>query len=406
MRYWNLRRRHIGPIGLDIGHDSIKMLQLSGDGQRLSVHRMQKRRRPASNDELNERQDLILTIRQMLEEGDFQGRRAALCVSNDKLKVTSVRLSEPDVMKTAAHVYKEAAFRFGLDPGRDSIQYIPAGTVRQGDQIRQEVILFATDRQATEDGLAVLDALGLTAVGLEPVPCALARGFDRTLRRDEDRSETLIFLDVGSRFTTVVFSRRGEICFVKVVPVGMERFDQAIAAQLGVDPIEAETVRRNWHMEEAEDSIAGQSETSDAGLKGDDPLCPSSHQRKPLDVSVCHMLTDAVRGVADGLVREVSLCARYYAVTFRGHRIERLIASGGGAYEPILLAMLRTQIGVDVDRAKPFCDIGGCPGVWEDTSQEEACEWAVALGLSLKGWPVCQGPLSSQIPRRYLVPAS
>ena len=172
MGLWTWKRRTIGPIGLDIGHDSVKMLQLSSDGQTLSVHRLIRRRLPAScEDEQIQRQGLILTIRRMLEEGDFHGLQAAVCLANDKLKVTSIRLPESDVTQTTAQLYKEAALRFGLDPGQDPIQYIPAGTVRQGDQIRQEVILLATGRQAIEEDLAVLDQVGLTAVGLEPMPC-------------------------------------------------------------------------------------------------------------------------------------------------------------------------------------------------------------------------------------------
>ena len=48
--------------------------------------------------------------------------------------------------------------------------------------------------------------------------------------------QTHVLLDVGRRFTTVVFSQGGEIAFVKVIPLGMERFDTAIAAKLGVKP--------------------------------------------------------------------------------------------------------------------------------------------------------------------------
>jgi type IV pilus assembly protein PilM len=401
MGLWTWKRRAIGPIGLDIGHDSVKMLQVRSDGRTLSVHRLMKRRLPVSGeDEQIRRQGLILTIRQMLEEGDFHGLQAAVCLANDKLKITSIRLSESDVPQTTALLYKEAALRFGLDPGQDPLQYIPAGTVRQGNQIRHEMILFATSRQATEEGLAVLDQVGLTAVGLEPVPCALARGLDRTLRRDENTSGTFIFLDVGRRFTTVVFSRDGEIVFVKVVPLGMERFDREIAAKLGVEPSEAETLRKTWNAKEAE-SLIDQALPTDRGP--DSRLLEAS---KSLDPSVHRTLTDILRGVAEELAREVSLCVRYYTVTFRGHRIERLLVSGGGAQEPFLLAAIKAHAGVEVEQAGPLRGMSGSFDVGDDPSLEGGSEWAVALGLALKGGQAVSGPVSARGLRRSLVPVS
>ena len=393
MAHWTWKRRHIGPIGVDIGQDSIKMLQLIDDEKRLSVHRRQKRRISGLVDEQIQSGDRIMTMRQMLEEGDFHGTEAALCLANDKLKITSVRVSESDVTKTAAQIFKEAAFRFGLDPGRDSIQYLPAGTVRQGEQTKYEVILFAADRQAAEDGLVLLDQAGLTAVGLEPAPCALFRGFERTLRRDEERNGTSILLDVGRRFTTVVFGRSGEIGLAKVLPVGTGRFDEEIATRLGTSLQEAETVRRTLHA-------------SEGCVEQDDPSYASSVGRKPPDLSVCRTLTDAIRCVADELAREVSLCARYYTVTFRGHRIERTLVSGGGAYEPLLLAAIKAQLGVDVEGARPLQGICQGTGSSDDSSGELGCEWAVAFGLALRGWPAGQGPLSHHALRPCLMQAS
>jgi type IV pilus assembly protein PilM len=400
MHQWTWTRRQFGPIGLDIGHGSIKMLQLASDGDRLSVHRLLKRRSPQSDDPETQRRDLILTIGKMLEEGDFHGSEAALCLANDRLKVTSVRLSESDVTQTTAQLYKEAALRFGLDPGKDPIQYLSAGTVHQGDQIRQEVILFGAERAATEADLALLDAVGLTAVGLEPVSCALARGHERTLHHEDDQARTFLFVDVGSRFTTVVISRAGQVSFVKVIGTGAERFDQEIAAKLGVKPTETEAWRRAWRAEEAENQCVGQVPPTGPG----DPSFSSSGHRKPLDPSVHRTLTDAIRSAADALAKEVALCARYHTVTFRGQQIERVLASGGGAYEPALLAAIQAQV-AEVEAVTPLRGLqDACGSVEDDEAAEGGHEWAVAFGLAFKGWSAQSEPSLSQNHRCALVP--
>ena len=102
----------------------------------------------------------------------------------------------------------------------------------------------------------------------------------------------------------------------------------------------------------------------------------------------------------------MSLCVRYYTVTFRGHGIERVIVCGGGAYEPLLLATIKAQVGVEVETARPFRGMGGRADGRDNPFERAGCEWAVALGLALKGWPAIVGPASTGNSSRSLVPAS
>ena len=90
--------------------------------------------------------------------------------------------------------------------------------------------------------------------------------------------------------------------------------------------------------------------------------------------------------VTEELVREVSLCVRYYTVTFRGNRIERVIVTGGGAYEGILLDTLKRQLGVEVETGQPLRGFDMADVQFDGCRRDLLCEWAVAVGLSLKGY--------------------
>ncbi|GAI13800.1 unnamed protein product, partial [marine sediment metagenome] len=107
--------------------------------------------------------------------------------------------------------------------------------------------------------------------------------------------------------------------------------------------------------------------------------------RQRLDTSTRQAVVDAVSAVAEELAKEISLCFRYYTVTFRGKRVERAVFAGGGAYEDILLNVLRRQLTVEIEVAQPLkgfdlmnVDFGG-------DRRGLLYEWAVAVGLSLKG---------------------
>lgn len=377
---WINGNQRIQPIGLDIGHHSLKMVQVVSNGNHLRL--VAGGQAPVDAQTLDDPQKrhraLVPAIRQLLCEHDFRGRKVVSAVPVDTLRITSLRLPESEVLHADAALRCQAAERFGLDPKKDAIHHMFAGSVRQGDEVKNEYILFAASNEAIRAHLSLLEEAGLTPVAVDAPPCALFRAFERTMRRHEDQEKTIIFIDVGHCYTTVVFARSGEICFVKQVPIGMVRFDEEVASMLGINPADAESLRRQIQRDEPVDSVTRR-----------------------------HVV-DALNSVAEQVVGEISLCMRYYTVSFRGKRVEQGIISGGGAYEQIVLDVLRRHLSIEIEVAEP---LRGFESAGEDHGRvvdSRSADLALAVGLSLKGWgapraearentedePVLQGALS------------
>lgn len=368
-------------MGLDIGHNSIKMIQLVVNGGQIGVLAADKVRvGPDINGDEQQRQKFVVSaIKEMLSKGNFRGRDVVSCLPSGRLKITSLRLAEVESDEIERALRKEVVRRFGMDPDSDVMSYMHAGNVRQGDEVRNELILFAAENETIKSHIRMLEEANLRPVAIDTIPCALFRSFERSLRRQEDKERTVVFVDVGSRFTTVVLGRGGEISFVKQIPTGGERLGREIAAKLGIDIAEAETLRAMLRTE-----------TGSADHRRPTKDQVTDEAAADLDPSTRQVMVDAIRTVAEKLAREVSLCLRYYTVTFRGNRVERAVFAGGGAYENILLSVLRRQLTVGIEVAQPLKGF--------DLSREKAhinfdsdrrgllCEWAVAVGLGLKGW--------------------
>jgi len=375
---WKLKSRNVRPIGLDIGHNSIKMIQLAISGGNISVVAADEVRfDPSINDEGEERRNFIVTtIRQMLKEGNFCGRDVVSCLPNGQLKITSLRLAEGEAGEVEQALRKEAAQRFGLDVSRDAIDYLVAGNVQEGDVIKNELILFATENETIRKHIEMLEEAGLQPAAIDTVPCALFRSFERSLRRQEDRERTVVFVDVGSRFTTVVFGCGGEdggdISFVKQIPVGGGNFNRGVAAKLGISISEAESLRATIRRGRSASAGKGANDNS-------------------LDTSTEEAVTDALISEAEKLAKEIALCFRYYTVTFRGKRVERAVLTGGGAYEDILLDVLRRHLPVEVEAAQPLRGFDLTKAGFDGDEDNLLCEWAVAVGLSFKGWNAAEG---------------
>ncbi|MBC8471300.1 MAG: pilus assembly protein PilM [Planctomycetes bacterium] len=384
MLSWALKSRGLLPIGLDIGHNSIKMIQLLVNGEQLSVIAAQKARIDHDiNNELEKNMFIVSAIKQMLAEGRFHGSNVVSSLPNDGLEITSLRLAEAQSDGIEQALRKEVVQRFGLDPDEDAMQYVIAGNVHQGDEIKNELILFAAANETIKSHIELLEQAGLKPVSIDTVPCALFRSFERSQRRQEDRERTVVFVDVGNQFTTVVFGRGGEISFVKQIPLGGEKFNAEIAAKLGVDISEAEMLREALQMEKS-------FSTSNHDLSEQ----PVDGNEQKLEATTRQAIVDAVSEVAAELTREISLCLRYYTVTFRGKRVGQAFFTGGGAYEYILLDVLKRQLAVEIEVAQPLkgFDMSRERGNLNFDSDRRGllCEWAVAVGLSLKGWKITE----------------
>jgi type IV pilus assembly protein PilM len=402
---WKLKTRGLQPIGLDIGHNSIKMIQLAINGERISILAADKVRVEAgmNGDEEARRRFVISAIKQILAKGKFRGRNVVSCLPNDELRVTSLRLSETETDEIEVALRKEAGQRFGLDPEKDTINYLVAGNVQYGDEIKNELILFAASDETIRSHIAMLEEVQLRPVAIDTIPCALFRSFERSRRRGEDKEETVVFVDVGSQFTTVVFGRGGEISFTKQIPIGGEKFNSEIASKLGVSIDEAEILREKLQMERIglgvpKSSSPGQDRAVSFPLGGQngnghsaerynhpERLTVEGLSRSPLDTSTQQVMVDAIGAAAEELAKEISLCLRYYTVTFRGKLVERAVFSGGEAYERILLNVLRRHLTAKVEVAQPLKGLD-ITNVNFNNNKRLLCEWAVAVGLSLKGW--------------------
>lgn len=361
------------PIGLDIGHDWINMVQLDGSGT-LSVTAAEKARIDQDDDvdPAQKRRAVSEAIVEMLGRGKFQGRNVVSNLPNEQLYITSFRLPQMNESETAKAVRAEVISRFNLNDERDVVQHLVVGEVHQNDETKNEVVIFAASAESLGDHIAMLSEAGLNPAGIEPVPCALFRSFERSLRRYEDREQALVFVDIGKCFTTVVFNRGGEITFVKEIDLGALRFDEEIAGKLGVTIEEASVLRSGLQAERRK----GGSNNSGGGA--------ATAVQSGLDVATRQVIVDAVGAVSQELAREISLCFRYYTVTFRGKRVERAYFSGSGSYEDILLNVLKRQLTVEVETAEPFrgidissVDLGEC-------RRSKLSEWTVAVGLALK----------------------
>jgi len=308
-------------------------------------------------------------ITTLLAEQRFAGRDVVIALPWDQLHIRSVRIPPMPEEEVGQAVRFEAAERLGVEPEQAEIRHLLAGDVRQGTEVRQEVIVLGVERAVIQDYVRLLQGVGLRPAAIDAAPCALFRSFERFLRRGEDRNEANVFIDLGYSGTQVAVSRGSELIFVKSIPIGGRRFDELVAESLSLSPNEAVELRRQLRSRHVASAI---------GLAADD------HTGVPVDENIRRSVLDTLRPALEQLSKEIALCVRYCAVTFRGPRADAVTVVGGEAADADILQVLSDQVNIPFHTGKPMRHVTFETEVRGADRRNGQPEWATALGLALK----------------------
>ena len=250
-------------------------------------------------------------------------------------------------------------------PGRDQLSYLNAGQVRAGNEVRQELILLEAPQSQVEEHIAWLSEMRLSPEHIDAEPMALFRVAERFLRRRADEKAVSVVLDIGHSATRVVVGRGRRVVFIKSIEVGGHKLTEAVAKQLNLSHSEAAELRTRM-MHEAVSNPPR-------------PHAEVDSRRSSVEWTI----HDAVRGEVESLAREVSLCLRYCSVTFRGLRPDRIVLTGGQAYDPALVRLLNENLNVECVIGEPLRGIDLADVDLGADRRTTLTEWALCAGLAL-----------------------
>jgi type IV pilus assembly protein PilM len=342
----------ICPIGIDIGTHSMRMLQFRRKGEQLALQ-------AACRVDLGPIGDAGAAVRlreafkRGLESESFVGRRAVLSLPPAVIHAKSIRLPQMPDSDLQQALQWEAKDRFGFEASEGRIVWFRAGEVRRGTEVKDELLLFAARGEDLALYLNAAADVRLTVAAVDIAACASYRGALRGGFQQPPTVETLALLDIGHAGSQFIITRDEQLIFYKHIEIGGQMIDAAVGQKLGITPVEAAQMRARLASNDGSNESAG-------------PLAEA--------------LQDAIRPSLEELSRELDMCMRYFAVTFRGTRPDLIAVTGRQACCPRILENLANTLGVRTESARP---LRGVIDLGDVARPDRSSEWAIAAGLSL-----------------------
>ena len=341
-------RRNKSVVGLDLGHQVVKAVEISMEGPEPVVTGFARAEVLAGGDRAE-------AIAKVFQQGKFRSKNVVTSVSGQAVVVRYITM----VQMTDAELRQ--AIRFESDKylpfEADDVQIDCRRLVRkphsatEGASTGQEqmsVVIAACKKSAIEERIREITRHGLSPVAVDVDVFALANawelcGLSEIAGGTDGRAIALV--DIGSSTTSINVLCGGETCFSREIGIGGQDMTQAAARRLGVENTEAEAIKRDPAGRDAE-------------------------------------VSRAITPVLEDMVSELSLSLDYVE-NREGLRVEEILLSGGGVLAPGLVSFIEQATQRSARTWNPLEGLRVAEGR-VNVEEMEACapSLAVAIGLA------------------------
>ena len=232
-------------VGLDLGSSSIKAIELTQDRYDYIITAY------AQVDVASEqaRRDALA---ELFRAGGFRTKRVATAVSGSKSVIfrflNMAQMSE-DNLQNAVRLEADKYIPFDIEEVElDTQKLIDVPGASEGDPDEMKVLLVAAKRTILEDQADMLVELGLQPVGVGVDSFALGNAYelnDIVSPGLQESEHTAALVDIGFTKSSINIIRNNITYFAREVPMGGQDFTNAIMRRFGLEPFEAEALKRD-----------------------------------------------------------------------------------------------------------------------------------------------------------------
>lgn len=371
----------LNPIAVDIGTDSIKMLQVEPrpDVAHLvaatcEVIPYEVRQHPTQREEY-----IVSSIRKMLTEGGFKGRQTVTCLPACHMAMLHLRVPHMNADELNKALPFEAQGKLPFNPSNAAIRHVVVGNVYQDGENRQEVIVLAASQENVDRHLNLFARAKLELVGIHVEPSALIESFAHIFKRKDDQEISTMFVDLGAGSTHVVIAHGTKMVFARHIQIGGNTFNQAASQALNVSPANARQARINMTLSppapKMPAGVVSLGSSNPLGTARTNPACDPQHG---------HIIQDSLQSLIATLANELEMCVRYYESIFHGKLVDRMIFVGGESKYLTICQTLAQRLNLPATLGDPLARLH------KDSKTTCAIDlrqpqpgWAIAVGLGL-----------------------
>jgi len=352
-------------LGIDIGTAGIKIVELSGRGEKKKLENYGEIKAETVNEKhfrtfekntlsLSDK-DVALAIRAIMEEARLKTRDCFFSIPDFSSFFTNLELPHMTKEEIPQAVIYEAKHHVPLPLGEVTLDWeIINGKSPNKEKNKLRILLVAVPNEMINQYQAIAKLCGLKLAALEAEVFGLLRSL---VPKEEKRAIAIV--DIGAQTTTYSIIDNRTLKTSSSFAVSGDNLTERVAKGLSIDNPTAQKLKEKYGLENISLPSASAGSSSAKSIK--EILLPLVHE----------------------IFREVDKIN----TTFRrleNKEIEKFIIAGGGSLMPGLKKQFEDYFKKEIEIANPFSAIL-CPPILEKTLKEMGPSYAIAVGAALRG---------------------
>ena len=366
-------------IGLDVDRGALKAVQVSKSGgsyilRHVGYHRLQPG--VISEGEVADSDLLAAEIKEFWSSHSFKGKSVILGVASQRVVVRLLDFPHMEEEDLKSAITFEAQDHIPMSLDEAVLDYVVLGPQSEGSDL-DRILIVAAHKDMVGGYISAVRAGGLRPAGIDVKALSLTRSTLPDTFFDEGST---LLVDVGTELTNLVITQGGNPALTRFIPLGMDRFVEAVAGAADLPEEEAE--------KQALNPRAGLGYESEGSEDADD----ESPEEDDLDPALAGVLGAQLVGAAHGLEEAVQTLAEdvqrsieYHHSQPESREVSQVFVSGEGALVPGFDGYLGELLGIPTHRGHPVEKLAANRSNVSD-EQLGAMEpvLAVALGLAME----------------------
>jgi Tfp pilus assembly PilM family ATPase len=209
-------------IGVDVGDDNIKLVQLGENGSGIIIVAGKSENLPEGIKAGSSQWQrwAIDTIRQMTSNSDFRGKEVVASMPYREVFIDNIKMPKADAKEIEDAIFSKIKQKLPFEPIKENtmIKYIPME--------HDNTLVVAVERKTIDRHLAIYEKAGLSIKSIGIWPIALANCYNRFFgRRQPDTDTTVLLVCIEKNCTNVVICRHKNLLYARSLSIGLSQLN-------------------------------------------------------------------------------------------------------------------------------------------------------------------------------------
>ena len=355
-------------VGLDIGSSGIKLVQLKENRGRYVLQKFGvKPLEPEVivDGTVMDEGRVVSAIRELFEELNVKVKQVAVSISGHAVIIKKISLPPmpDDELEGQVKLAAEQYIPFDINEVNIDFHVLPPSEGGSDTQGEMSVILVAAKKDKINELTELVKAAGLLPLVMDVDAFAIENM--HAINYPVAQDETTALVNIGASVMNVNIVRRGTSLFTRDIPIGGNRYTEAIQRELGMSYEDAESTKKG-------ERSAGANQAA---------------------------VNSVIDGVNAEVASEIARTIDYFKSTTTDAEIQQVLLCGGTSRVKGLVQQLHDRMQVSVEIADPFSEVDTSGSDFDqETLSQLGPLAAVGMGLALRsvgdrrsGSTYCQG---------------